>query len=309
MDGQLENSRLHAFSFVVVEREYMNYYYDEILKTAKYIENNLTADISIQKVANNAGFSEYHFMRIFKAVSGHTINNYIKRRKITEAARVLLESDMRIIDIAVLYGYNSQEAFTRAFKEVYNVAPHTYRINKMPYDNVGQIILNENILNMKNMAALPVEPKIIYKDDFLIGGMKYIGKNQNFEVPKLWNHLKHKTEYLAHRINEDICYGYESYNEDLDKSGCFEYIAGFEVEDSLDIPDGMKLKRVTASKYAVFPIPSIVESFPKHIGQIYSIHLPSSGLKPIGNYDFEYYDCSFDPNNENSFVSFYIPVL
>jgi AraC family transcriptional regulator len=110
----------------------MNYYYDAVLQAAEFIEDNLTKDIKVQDIVNKVGFSQFHFMRVFRSISGHTINNYIKRRKITEAAKMLLESNMRIIDIALLYGYNSQEAFTRGFKEIYNVTPHTYRYSKTP---------------------------------------------------------------------------------------------------------------------------------------------------------------------------------
>jgi predicted transcriptional regulator YdeE len=173
---------------------------------------------------------------------------------------------------------------------------------------VEQVILNENILNMKTSTAPLIKPEIIYKDDFLMAGMKYIGKNENFEVPKLWNELMDKTQYITNRVNENICYGLESYNEDYCKDGIFEYTAGYEVYSGNDLPKGMTLKKINRSRYAVFPIPAVVENVPKCIGEIYSLHLPSSGLKAIGDYDFEYYDNTFEANNENSLISFYIPI-
>lgn len=286
----------------------MNYCYDAILQAARYIEDNLTIDIKVQDIVKKVGFSQFHFMRVFKSISGHTINNYIKRRKITEAAKALLESNTRIIDIAVLYGYNSQEAFTRAFKEVYNVTPNAYRTTKLVYRNIEQIVLNENILNMKTSAIVPIEPRIVCKDDFLIAGMKYKGKNDNFEVPKLWNKLRGKVGYIKNRINEDICYGLESYNSDFGKTGSFEYIAGVEVSDAVSLPEVMELKEIDRARYAVFQIPAVIENVQKSISEIYSVHLPNTNLKAIGNYDFELYDISFDANNESSFISFYIPV-
>lgn len=83
----------------------MNIYYEAILQASEYIEENLTQDIKVQDIIQNVGFSQYHFMRLFKAISGHTISNYIKRRKMTEASKLLLTTDMRILDIAVLFGY------------------------------------------------------------------------------------------------------------------------------------------------------------------------------------------------------------
>ncbi len=282
----------------------MNYYYDAVLKASRFIEDNLTIDIKIQDIVNEVGFSQFHFMRVFRTISGHTINKYIKRRKMTEAARYLLESDMRIIDIAVMFGYNSQEAFTRAFKEVYNVTPNIYRTTGIPYKNIEQVVLNEKLLDLKCFNTKPIEPQLVFKDDFMIAGIGYKGKNENFEIPKLWNRLNIEVHSIKNRVNKDICYGFET---NCDR-GSFEYIAGVEVSDVKNIPKGMKVQRIKRSKYAVFPIPSVVENVPGCIGQIYSVHLPYSGLRTIGNYDFEYYDNSFEANNGNTYISFYIPV-
>jgi predicted transcriptional regulator YdeE len=58
----------------------------------------------------------------------------------------------------------------------------------------------------------------------------------------------------------------------------------------------------------VFPIPAVVENFPKSISEIYAVHIPASDLKIAGSYDFEYYDYNFEINNESSFISFYVPI-
>lgn len=285
----------------------MNIYYEAILQVSEYIEENLMQDIKIQDIIHSAGFSQYHFMRLFKAISGHTISNYIKRRRLTEASKLLLTTDMRIIDIAVMFGYNSQEAFTRAFKEEYSVTPNTYRTNYIRYRNIEQIIINDNILKMRATAVAPIEPKIVFKDEFLIAGLKYRGSNQNFEVPKLWNRLDEKLEMIKDRIVGEHSYGYESY-DDFEKTGNFAYLAGVEVNSVSDLPTDFAYQKVNSSKYAVFPIPAVVENFPKSISEIYAVHLPASELKVTRSYDFEYYDYSFEVNNESSFVSFYVPI-
>ena len=285
----------------------MNIYYEAILQASEYIEENLTQDIKVQDIIQSAGFSQYHFMRLFKAISGHTISNYIKRRKMTEASKLLLTTDMRILDIAILFGYNSQEAFTRAFKEVYNVTPHTYRVNNIRYRNIEQIVINENILNMRASEVDPIEPEVVFKDEFLIVGLKYRGNNQNFEVPKLWNRLGEKVETIKNRVFGNHYYGYESY-DDFEKTGNFVYIAGVEVSSVKNLPEGFTYQKVNGSKYAVFPIPAVVENMPRNISEIYAEHLPASGLKAAGSYDFEYYDYSFKVNNESSLISFYVPI-
>ncbi|WFR59115.1 AraC family transcriptional regulator [Anaerocolumna sp. AGMB13025] len=285
----------------------MNYYYDAVLKAAKLIEDNLTADLRIQDIVEKIGFSQYHFMRVFKALSGHTIHNYIKRRKITEAAGLLLETDMRIIEIALLYGWNSQEAFSRAFKETYNVPPNVYRSKGINYRNVEQVILSESVLNQKTASITRIEPQIVYKEEFLIAGLKYTGKNKNYEIPKLWNELDGIVNEISSWINRDICYGLEHYDEEFDNNGTFGYLAGIEVSNTDNLPAGIDYMKIKGCKYAVFTIPALVETIPKSIGEIYSCHLPDSGLKAAGNYDFEYYD-NFEANKEGTYLSFYIPI-
>ncbi|MEB8265603.1 helix-turn-helix transcriptional regulator [Mammaliicoccus sciuri] len=102
--------------------------YDDIIqKTIFWIEDNLQEDITTKDITNIAGFSKYHFHRIFLAYIGVSFTNYIRRRRITQSAQMLLNSKHKIIDIAMYYRFESQEAFTRAFKKYYGLPPRQYR--------------------------------------------------------------------------------------------------------------------------------------------------------------------------------------
>jgi predicted transcriptional regulator YdeE len=85
-------------------------------------------------------------------------------------------------------------------------------------------------------------------------------------------------------------------------------MAGIELSSITALPEDFEYQKVNSSKYAVFPISAVVENMPKSINEIYTVHLPASGLKAARNYDFEYYDYSFEVNNMNSFISFYVPI-
>ncbi len=286
----------------------MNDYYNAVLQASAYIENHLTTDITLQDIAKIAGFSQYHFMRVFKSLSGHTINNYIKRRRITEAARDILTTNMRILDVAIKFGYNSQEAFTRAFYDVFGVTPASVRARAYDLSNVAQIVLTESFLNAKTASVEPVEPRIVYLDDFLVAGLSFYGNNENYAVPKLWNALRERIGEIGSRIHNEFCYGIESYTQDFFTNGSFEYFAGVEVANDASLPEGIIARRIPKSRYAVFTIPAIVDHIPKSIGEIYGVHLPASGLKALGDYDFEFYDGTFVPNKEDSYFYLYIPV-
>lgn len=102
-------------------------YTKEIKKAMNYIENNLKKEIRTEDIADSAGFSKYHFQRVFKRETGLNLYEYIQKRRLAEASSLLLNSNIRILDIAAYLCFESQEAFTRAFKKVYGLPPGQYR--------------------------------------------------------------------------------------------------------------------------------------------------------------------------------------
>ncbi|MFD1032178.1 helix-turn-helix domain-containing protein [Metaplanococcus flavidus] len=102
--------------------------YSEVTqKTISYIEGNLTEEIQLNTFPAVIGYSKFHLLRIFKEETGKSIGEYIRLRRLTMAAILLLHSDETILTIAFLFHFQSQEAFTRSFKEVYAVPPGKYR--------------------------------------------------------------------------------------------------------------------------------------------------------------------------------------
>lgn len=89
---------------------------DRMNEAMEYIEVNLTSKISYDRAAQIACCSTYHFQRMFSFISGVPLSEYIRRRRLTLAAFELKTSDMKVIDVALKYGYESPEAFSRALK-------------------------------------------------------------------------------------------------------------------------------------------------------------------------------------------------
>ena len=94
-----------------------------------YIENNLDGKIDLETVANVIHYSKYHLHRMFTSTVGMTIHDYVQRRQLTEAAKLLVFSDKPIIEIAFICGYESQQAFSSIFKSMYKIPPAEYRDN------------------------------------------------------------------------------------------------------------------------------------------------------------------------------------
>lgn len=117
-----------------------------VRKSIEYIEHNLNSKIELADIAKKVFMSKYHFHRIFHAVVGEPVAEYIRRRRLTEAANELLTTDNKIVDIALKYQFSSQESFTKAFKKLYGIPPKEFRRNKDNVTLVGSMC--KSVLSM-----------------------------------------------------------------------------------------------------------------------------------------------------------------
>lgn len=101
-------------------------------KAIDYIEDNLDKEISYDEAARIACCSPYYFQRVFSYVSGVSLAEYIRRRKMTQAAFELQRADSRVIDVALKYGYSSPTSFNRAFQNVHGITPTAAKLGKCP---------------------------------------------------------------------------------------------------------------------------------------------------------------------------------
>ncbi len=119
-----------------------------VSQAIRYIENNLDSKIELDMVAAALRYSKFHLHRIFTKIVGLTINEYARRRQLTEAAKLLVFSKKPIIEIALLSGYESQQAFTGIFKAMYKTAPAEFRKAEQFYPLQLEIHLKEEPLKM-----------------------------------------------------------------------------------------------------------------------------------------------------------------
>ncbi|MCL2405452.1 MAG: helix-turn-helix domain-containing protein [Defluviitaleaceae bacterium] len=96
---------------------------DNIQKAIDYIETNIVDDLSIASIASQACMSTSHFQRVFLAVCGVSVGDYIRSRKLALAGKEIINTNAKIIDIAYKYGYETPEGFSRAFNRFHNVSP------------------------------------------------------------------------------------------------------------------------------------------------------------------------------------------
>ncbi|WP_026888586.1 helix-turn-helix transcriptional regulator [Clostridium beijerinckii] len=125
--------------------------YEACIKNSiEYIENNLNKKIQLKELADKAFLSKYHFHRVFHSVVGEPVAEYIRKKRLEEAANELLTTENKIIDIALKYQFSNQESFTKAFKKLYGIPPKEFRKNKI---NLTTIHSRKNSTTYLSMAA------------------------------------------------------------------------------------------------------------------------------------------------------------
>jgi AraC family transcriptional regulator len=154
-------------------------------EAVNYMEENLTGEIELDKAAQIACCSSFHFQRMFSYIAEIPLSEYIRRRKMTRAAFDLQSGEEKVIDIALKYGYDSPTAFNRAFQSVHGVAPSAARKRGVVLKAYPPICFQISIKGDEEMKY-----RIVKKDAFKIVGVKEhykVSIDENFaQVPLLW---------------------------------------------------------------------------------------------------------------------------
>lgn len=132
-----------------------------------YIEEHVIEDIDYSKVSKIAYCSEYHFKRMFSFLSGISLSEYIRRRRLTLAAFDLKDKDLRIIDVAVKYGYNSADSFSRAFHSMHGILPSEARSENTQLKAYPRMTFQLSI-----KGGCEMNYRIVEKESFKLAGFK-----------------------------------------------------------------------------------------------------------------------------------------
>ncbi|GFZ33057.1 AraC family transcriptional regulator [Clostridium zeae] len=179
----------------------------DMKKILIYVEQKLDEDFSLNDLAKNCNFSPYYCSVIFHRFFGETMKSYVQKRRLVCAANELKNTNKRIVDIAIKYGYSSQEAFSRAFSLMFGVAPKRFRENPKPLavyqKNSHPPIKNKENIVMKNEAIKNVQSQIRSDYPFrtlhILNGLSML----NFFEK---NHLISENEVYV-PFNEAMCWG------------------------------------------------------------------------------------------------------
>ncbi|ABS77976.1 AraC family transcriptional regulator [Coxiella burnetii] len=249
----------------------MNYEY-QLIKVIEFIGKHLDEKLTLAQLSDVACFSKYHFHRLFTAYTGLSLQQYIRWLRLKRAAhQLIVDKDKTIIEIAINAGFESNEAFTRAFKQVCGVSPtkfisqpswHGWEKSAYCLSNRGKMTMNIVIKNMQARRLAVVEHH---------GHPEKVGESIN----KLINWAKSQAMNLKPKAGEAFGFAYD--DPKTTEPEAFQFDLGITVPEQLKLEGNVIEKRLPAGRYAVAMHEGSRDNIDDTIYGLYRDWLPNSG--------------------------------
>ena len=278
---------------------------EAISAALNYIENHITDNITIYDVANHVNISPFYFQKGFSILCGYSIAEYVRNRRMALAGEELITSDITVMELAMKYGYDSPDSFTKAFSRFHGYTPQTVRKNKTMIKTFAPLKLT---ISLK--GGYIMDYKIVKKEAFTVLGSsrEFSYEKPKQEIPLFWQ------EHYSSGKGKYVC-GMFGVNIDPEwGTGKFEYLIADIYNPSVDIPEGLTVKTIPAFTWAVFPCKGALPNALQDVNtKIFSEWLPAlPDYEFAAGYCVEMYDTPDKyPNgtsDENYYTEIWIPV-
>ncbi|MCX5334350.1 AraC family transcriptional regulator [Streptomyces sp. NBC_00140] len=226
---------------------------ERLNQAMEYIEHRLDQRIEAADVARTALTSEYHLRRLFSALAGMPLSEYIRRRRLTIAGAEVLAGDRTLLEIAVRYGYTSGEAFARAFRAMHGVGPGEARRTGAALESQPRLSFRLTVEGSSSMRY-----RIVEKDEFRVVGRKVrvplVHEGMNPAIADFIRGLGKETLRRIEDLSDQEPQGILGVSDNLDPSRAegteLDYYHG--VVSGAAVPDDMEALTVPAGTWAVF---------------------------------------------------------
>jgi AraC family transcriptional regulator len=278
---------------------------ETISSAISYIEKHITEELTIERIAEYVHISPFYFQRGFSLLCGYTISEYIRNRRLSLAGNELVATDAKVIDIAMKYGYDSPDSFTKAFTRFHGVTPTAVRKDSATVKGFAPLKL-KIILE----GGFSMDYRIMKKEAFtIIGVSKVISFEDSYkQCPEFWE------EYYRTGKGKYICGMYGVGKDEDGKDGQFKYMIADNYDPSRDIPEGFETMVIPSFTWAVFPCKGPMPKAIQEVNsKIYSEWLPVNKEYEIAaGYSIEYYSDvrKYEKGNqsENYYSEIWMPV-
>ncbi|MFN7153376.1 MAG: helix-turn-helix domain-containing protein [Acidovorax sp.] len=286
-------------------------YLRQIQEGIDFIEAHLESDIELVDVARAAGMSQWHFQRIFKALTNETLKTYIRSRRFAKALEQLTNTRLSVLDIALASGYETQESFTRAFRDCFRLTPSQYRkmsnrslfVRKIRFDGSYLAHLHQNISLTPDIKEQPAMQMVGLPTDYY--GIDSEKNNLGKKLPPLWAQFMARLGEISNVV-PGVCYGVVvPAGTDTEK---LRYLACIEVQSPGALPTGMVAMEIPASNYAHFTHRGPAQNVDATVNYIYSSWLLSAGQSHTLGPDLEIYGSQYHPTADSSVMHYAIPI-
>jgi len=275
-----------------------------LMRGVHYIERNIEGPISLADIAGEAALSEFHFHRLFRSRYGISVMDYVRRRRLAKAADALVRTETSILEIALDAGFESQAAFTRAFRRVFHTTPANYRSRACDVPWLSVATLSEDVL-----ATLPGlgngEPRLEEIEAIPITGIEEVLTGERrLEIPRLWERLIGMLGPA--RFHSGPRFGVSDVLPDV-LGGTFRYMAGVTEEAAGPLVGELVSRTVPGGRYAVFTFRGSPARLAPAIDYLFSAWMPCSDHELRIAPCFERYPKGFVPSDDCEF-EIWIPV-
>ncbi len=257
---------------------------------------------------------------MFLALVDEPVAGYIRRRRLTEAARVLrAQADARVLDVALAAGFESHEAFTRAFRRESGHTPSGFRNHPQPNLSWMRLPCPPATLQLLPETMQPV-PEILDVPAFSVVGLsaRFIAAmspdaNNLAVIPPLWGRfMERRVELVGTGAVREVNVSFGVCRclppEQRTRDDELVYLAGAGVRGDVILPEGMERWEIPGGRYARFTHRGPVESFSETLNAIYGGWFPRSDYEPVMEIEYELYDERFKLGAEDSEVDYYVAV-
>jgi AraC family transcriptional regulator len=269
-------------------------------KALWYVESHFGQSLSLDEIAGAGGVSRHHMVRAFGAVTGRSVMAYVRGRRLSVAARSLAAGAPDILSVALDAGYDSHEAFTRAFRDQFGQTPEQVRSGAC----LDHLKLVEPLRMTQALTDIS-PPRFETSKPMLIAGLSERYNQQTTAgIPAQWQRFQPWLGHVPGQVGE-VAYGV-CYNGDGE--GNIDYMSGVEVSDFGDLPPELSKVRLSGQTYAVFTHKGHVGDVHHTWMTIWSRWFPDSGKAHADAPDFERYGPEFDPRTGLGGFEIWVPI-
>lgn len=269
----------------------------------EYIEENITEELTISRIASQVKISAFYFQKGFSMLCGYTVGEYIRKRRLSLAGSEWLSSDIKVVDLAAKYGYDSPDSFTRAFMRFHGNTPTDVKKIGAPLKSFAPLHIRLSLDGGKVMEY-KIEKKPAFQVMGIAGMFSY--ETANEDIPKYWDELRAGGKKPVMGMY-GICF-----DEEMDGNR-FRYMIADDLREEAVAQGGLTECEIPAHTWAVFPCRGPMPYSLQEVNRrIFSEWLPANGYEIAEGYNVEYYsnaaDYQFGMQDPEYYAQVWIPI-